>query len=285
MRFLTLFIIALTYLPASADSNHIIQSAKAIEAKHGGRVGVHIVLENGTAWSYRENERFPLNSTFKTLACATALAQQDAGTLTLQETVTVQPGDIVTWSPTFKNLVGKQVSLFDACTATLVMSDNAAVNILVREYGGPQTVTEYARSLGDNITRLDRYELALNSAIEDDPRDTTSPRAYVETLSKLLLGNALSAASREQLKAWMINTKVTGSLLRKHLPAGWVIADRSGAGDNGSRGIIAVIWPTRAKPFTIAIYMTNNSASFEERNKAIADIGKLLFEQLTAKHD
>ncbi|MDG4698994.1 class A beta-lactamase, partial [Providencia sp. CRE-3FA-0001] len=67
------------------------------------------------------------------------------------------------------------------------------------------------------------------------------------------------------------------SLLRSVLPEGWSIADRSGAGGFGSRGIIAAIWSNEQQPLIVAIYLTQTEASFDERNKAIAKIGREIF--------
>jgi len=96
-------------------------------------------------------------------------------------------------------------------------------------------------------------------------------------LHSILFGDVLSQASKVQLKQWMINNKVTGSLLRSVLPPNWTIADRSGAGGFGSRGITAVVWSDKRSPMIISIYLTQTTASFTERNKAIADIGKMIF--------
>lgn len=279
MRFLILFFILFTGSVTHAGERAVIEAAKAVEAQYGGRVGVHVAFADSSTWSYRAGERFPMMSTFKMLLCAAALSKSDDGKLDLDRKVLVEHSDIVTYSPVFKRLVGQQVSLFKACDATMITSDNAAANIMLKALGGPAAVTAFAREIGDKTTRLDRYELELNSAIEGDLRDTTTPRAYVETLNKLILGDVLTKRSREQLKSWMVSNTVTGALIRKHLPEGWIIADRSGAGENGSRGIIAVIWPPEKEPFIVAIYMTNTSASFKQRNEAIAIIGTELFKR------
>jgi len=75
----------------------------------------------------------------------------------------------------------------------------------------------------------------------------------------------------------MMDNKVSDSLLRSVLPRDWSIADRSGAWGFGSRGIAVVVWPGIRSPLIISIYLTQTSASFEERDKAIADIGKEIF--------
>ena len=47
------------------------------------------------------------------------------------------------------------------------------------------------------------------------------PAAMATTLRKLLTGELLTLASRQQLIDWMEADKVAGPLLRSALPAGW----------------------------------------------------------------
>lgn len=105
--------------------------------------------------------------------------------------------------------------------------------------------------------------------LEGDARDTTTPNAMVKSLHVLLFGNVLSDASKTQLKQWMMDNKVSDSLFRSVLPSNWAIADRSGAGGYGSRGITAVVWPETRPPLIICVYVTQTKASFDERNKRI----------------
>ena len=49
--------------------------------------------------------------------------------------------------------------------AAITYSDNGAMNQLLQILGGPQVVTSYARSLGDNKFNLVRTEPQLNTAI------------------------------------------------------------------------------------------------------------------------
>ncbi|MQK22582.1 class A beta-lactamase LEN-27, partial [Escherichia coli] len=95
----------------------------------------------------------------------------------------------------------------------------------------------------DQTSRLDRWETELNEARPGDVRDTTTPEAMARTLRNLLTGRVLSPASQQQLQRWMVEDKVAGPLLRSSLPAGWFIADKTGAGNRGSRGIIAALGP------------------------------------------
>jgi len=71
----------------------------------------------------------------------------------------------------------------------------------VREVGGPSGVTDFARTLGDTATRMDRLEPALNEAIPGDPRDTTTPRAFGTDYQKLVVDGALDSQARAPAKS------------------------------------------------------------------------------------
>ncbi|EOW6188136.1 serine hydrolase, partial [Escherichia coli] len=151
-----------------------------------------------------------------------------------------------------------------------------AANLLLTTIGGPKELTAFLHNMGDHVTRLDRWEPELNEAIPNDERDTTMPAAMATTLRKLLTGELLTLASRQQLIDWMEADKVAGPLLRSALPAGWFIADKSGAGERGSRGIIAALGPDGKPSRIVVIYTTGSQATMDERNRQIAEIGASL---------
>jgi beta-lactamase class A/beta-lactamase class A CARB-5 len=252
----------------------IVQAENALDARLGAAV---YDLEGGKSWEYRANERFPMTSTFKALACAALLAR---GNTTLGEKVIIDSDDLVPYSPITERFVGMQVTGSFLCQATLRTSDNTAANKVLELIGGPQAVTEFVRSLGDRTTQLDRWEPDLNEGTPGDVRDTTTPKAIAATLQSLIVGNTLKDANREKLTSWLVSNEVGEPLLRSAFPDDWVIADRTGAGGYGSRGIIAVAWPPGRKPLVIAIYLTETEASIEDRNFAIAGIGSAIVAEL-----
>nr|VUD30554.1 beta-lactamase [Raoultella sp. NCTC 9187] len=94
------------------------------------------------------------------------------------------------------------------CAAAITLSDNTAANLLLASVGGPQGLTAFLRRSGDQTSRLDRWETELNEALPGDARDTTTPQAMAKTLRNLLTSSVLSAASRQQLRSWMVDDKV-----------------------------------------------------------------------------
>ncbi|WP_331774580.1 class A beta-lactamase [Sulfurospirillum sp. 1612] len=251
----------------------------SIEKKLGARVGISVydVDMKKELWSYRGGSRFPLMSTFKTLACAKMLHDVEKKKLLLNPYTFIKKESLIEWSPITKNYIGKKFTLKQACSAMMTMSDNTAANIVLKKIGGPKALTLFMQTIGDNTTQLDRMEPDLNEALEGDVRDTTTPHAITQSLHLLLFGDVLSDSSKAQLKKWMMENKVANSLFRSVLPNNWVIADRSGAGGYGSRGITAIVWPKTHKPLIIAVYLTQTKASFDQRNKAIAQIGREIF--------
>ena len=149
-----------------------------------------------------------------------------------------------------------------------------AGNLLLANIGGPAGLTAFARGLGDNATRLDRTEPTLNEALPGDPRDTTSPNAMATTLSKLVLGTALSPASRAQLATWMVATKTGNDRLRAGLPKSWRVGDKTGTGERGTANDIAVIWPTGRAPMVMTVYLTGASGTAATKNAVIADVAR-----------
>jgi beta-lactamase class A len=136
-------------------------------------------------------------------------------------------------------------------------------------------LTAFMRSLGDTVSRLDRRETELNEATPGDPRDTTTPRAMLDMLRKIVLGSLLSASSREQLIAWLIANKTGNKRLRAGVPQGWRVGDKTGGGSNGAANDIAVIWPPDRAPILVAAYYAEARATDDERNAILAEVGRL----------
>lgn len=248
---------------------------RAIEAEVGGRFGV-AVLDTGSGHiaGHRLDERFPMCSTFKWVAAAKVLQRVDAGQEELQRRIRFGREVLLSHSPVTEQRVGGDgMTLAELCAATITVSDNAAGNLILDSFGGPAALTRYVRGLGDAVTRLDRNEPTLNESIPGDPRDTTSPRAIAGLLRKLLLGDALSAASRAQLRLWMEATETSDRRLRAGLPAGWRLASKTGTGPRGSTNDVGVYWPPDGRPpLVVAVYQTGSMAPLAALEAGIARV-------------
>ncbi|MDE9448947.1 class A beta-lactamase [Aliiroseovarius sp. Z3] len=272
-------------LPIGACAEPIIDAVRSIESDLGARVGFYMHdTQTGEVIAYAAEDRFPLNSTFKLLACGALLHRVEIGEASLTDTVRLQDVEFVEYSPALeahKQAGNLEVSLGNACGMMLSVSDNTAANIVLSALGGPDALTAYLRLIGDQTTRLDRRETELNAAVPGDPRDTTSPRAMAQSAEHLILGNALAPASRATLRAWLADHRVADALFRAALPSDWTIDDRTGAGGYGSRSIVAVIYPPGRLPVVASLFITETKASFARRNAAAARVGAAIVEHVT----
>lgn len=251
-----------------------------LEKEHGGRLGV-MVLNTGTNahFGHRIDERFAMCSTFKFLAAAALLKKVDAGKARLDQEIAYGEKDLLDYAPeTKKHVAEGHMRLGDLCAAAIQWSDNTAANLILKQIGGPAGFTRYARSIGDKVTRLDRTEPTLNTAVPGDPRDTTTPAAIAHTLEIVLTKGVLSAASVRQLEDWMIGDKVADARLRAGLPKDWSIGDKTGTGDNGTANVVAVIRPPNRKPLFAASYLTGSKGTPAERNAVHAEVGRVIGE-------
>ncbi len=265
---------------ARADAGTLAAAFARIEQESGGRLGVAVLdTRTGMQSGHRSDERFPMCSTFKLLAAAAILRRVDAGAEQLDRRVRYAAKDLVTYSPITEKHVADGMTLGELCDAAITLSDNTAGNLLLAALGGPGGITAFARSLGDDVTRLDRIEPELNEAIPGDPRDTTSPAAMTANLRSLLIGDALSASSRARLTAWLLANKTGDTRLRARLPAGWRVGDKTGLGANGTNNDVGVFWPPGRAPIVVSAYLTETAAvPSTQRDAAIAAVGHAVVE-------
>ena len=272
---------ALVLRPALAapdpGTDALVARIAALERRHGGRLGVAIIdTGNGRRVAHRGDERFPMCTTFKWLAVAAVLARVDRGEESLDRRIVFTPAEVVTYSPITESRTGEPgMSLAEVCQAALRLSDNTAGNLLLDRVGGPAGVTAFARSVGDQATRLDRRETMLNEATPGDPRDTTTPLAMAGAMQAVLLGDVLAAASRERLVTWMAASTTGTKRLKAGMPAGWRVVDKTGTSNNGVSNDLAIAWPPSRAPLLVAAYYAESPLDGDAREAVLAEVGRL----------
>jgi beta-lactamase class A len=269
---------------ASLTGDAALQDAEkklaGLEKQYGGRLGVMVLdTESNAHFGRRIEERFAMCSSFKWLAAACVLKRVDDGQDRLDRKVSYGEKDLMSYAPETKKHVNEGgMALGDLCAAAVEWSDNTAANLVLASFGGPKALTQFLRASGDKVTRLDRNEPTLNTAVPGDPRDTTSPQAMVSNLRNLLLGNLLSDASRQQLTAWMAGSQTGDKRLRAGLPTGWREGDKTGTGAHATANTVSIIWPSKGAPILAAVYYTASSASRDQQDGVHAEVGRILAE-------
>ena len=264
---------------------HFEARIAAIEQRTGGRIGVAALdTGSGKRLDYRSEERFPMCSTFKFVAAAAVLKRVDEGQEKLDRVVSYGAKDILEYAPVTKaHLKDGGMKLGALCAAAIEQSDNTAGNLLLDAIGGPPGLTNFVSGIGDHMTRLDRKEPELNSAIPGDERDTTTPAAMCADMQQLLLGRVLSESSRHQLEGWLRQNETGALMVRAGVPKTWTVGDKTGRGANGATNDVAIICPPDRAPILVAIYSIGSTSSAGDRAGTVAEAAHVVVEFLSPR--
>nr|WP_244515787.1 class A beta-lactamase [Actinopolyspora xinjiangensis] len=242
---------------------------RRLEHEFDARLGVYAVdTATGRELSYRADERFAYASTHKALAAGAVLRRTSLEGL--DEPITYDRADLVTYSPITKEHVDSGMSLRSVLDAAVRYSDNTAANLMFDELGGPEGLSAALREIGDTTTHVDRIEPDLNATEPGDIRDTSTPRALATSLRAFTVGNALPKDERALLNRMLRNSTTGDELIRAGAPDSWRVGDKSGAADYGTRNDIAVLWPPEGAPVVLAVLSDHPSRDAEYDNALLA---------------
>lgn len=247
-------------VPFQADrASRLEAKLRIIEAEAGGQLGVFALdTQTGSGLGRRQSERFGHCSSFKASLAAMVLQLDVEGIIAADELVRWTRDDLMAVSPFTTRRLETGATLRELAEFTQKYSDNAAANILLAKLGGPRALTAFWRRMGDEVSRLDRTEPALNNVPLGEMRDTTTPRAMATTLARMLYDGRLAAPAREPLKAWMHDTPTGVRRVRAGLPEGWHAGDKTGTSIWPGMGSLYVdigfIEPPGGAPLTFATY-------------------------------
>lgn len=255
-----------------------------IEQQHQARLGMFTIdTGSGKTVGYRKDERFPMLSTFKTLACAALLREHPLDTGYFDQIIHFTEAEVAAagGSAVTGPRVESGMSVSELCDAAITKSDNAAGNQLLKLLGGPQALTQFLRTLGDQVTHLDRWEPDLNTAIPGDERDTTTPAALAADYRALTVGDALAEPERRQLTTWLLASTTGATRIRAGLPAEWKTGDKTGTGDYGSANDVAVTWPVGSTaPIVIAVLTTHSDPTAQADSGLVAETTRQVVDML-----
>ncbi|ACU36123.1 class A beta-lactamase [Actinosynnema pretiosum subsp. pretiosum] len=226
-----------------------------LEERHGARLGVRVVdTGSGAAVGHRADERFPVCSLISAYAAGALLVANDWADGFFQQVITYERAELIGNSPVTGSRVDGGMTVAELCDAAIAHDDSTALNELLSLVGGPEAITAFAFALGDEQTRLDRWEPDLNAAEPGDERDTSTPGALAAGYRNLVLGTALEGArERAELRGWL---EGGGTVLRSVVPRGWVVGGKPGAAEYGTRCDAAIAWPPDRDPLVVVLMST-----------------------------
>jgi beta-lactamase class A len=265
-----------------------------IEKESGGTLGAAALLvETGETVAWNGEGHFPMQSVCKAPIGMAVLHEVDAGTLSLDTKVRVEPADLVPSgmrSPLrdAHPQGGVDVLLRELLRLSVEESDGTASDVLLRVLGGKPRAQAYLSSLGIEGMRIETTEGEIGRDYGAQYRSWASPLAAVRWLAALEQGKDLRPASRALLLGWMTATKTFPTRLKAGLPAGTEVAHKTGS--SGSRdGVtaatndIGIITLPDGRHLAVAVFLRDSKADAETRDAAIAKVAHAAWERATAK--
>lgn len=258
---------------------------RIIEAASGGILGVAILdTGSGAMLGLNRQARFAQCSTFKLSLAAMVLKRTEEGQIDPERRLSWSQDELLSVSPfTAENLVGGATAI-ELARAAQVFSDNTAANVLLRNFGGPEALTEFWRRIDDEASRLDRFEPQLNNVPPGELRDTATPEAAARTVARLCFGEVLSEENRALLRNWTSETRTGLKRVRAGLPEGWAAGDKTGTstwpGSGGLYADIGYAMPPGQAPITFAAYLRGRDPAktldAAQADQAFAGVGRVL---------
>jgi beta-lactamase class A len=274
--------------PDQSPAGRLAAELRLIEADAGGTLGVEIFdTVSGMSLGLNQDRRFGHASSFKFSLAALLLQRHAAGTIDADKHVMWSEADMLSPAPFSRERIATGATLRELARATQTTSDNPAANILLRQMGGPAGLTAFWRSIGDEASRMDRYEPENNLVPSSEFRDTATPAAMARNVAKIIYGDVLPEAERAELKGWMIETQTGVRRVRAGLPEGWVAGDKTGtsgligAAEYNYIDIGFAEGPKGQPPLTFACYFRARQTEDDMLPRgelALARVGKVIKE-------
>jgi beta-lactamase class A len=262
MRFIAVLLSLLAFAahPAAAASTPALsvleQQLSYIAANKSADIGIAALdLNSGEIVSVKGNTPFPMASTVKVAVAALYLAQVDHGRRSLDDRISGQSA---------RGLMRRM----------LVYSDNRATDILIRDLGGPGELDRWLRDNGVTGLRVDRNIAQLLAAKRDlwDKRDSSTPRAMVELLSKIYKAELIKPASRNYLLDVMGQCETGKNRIKALLP-GVPIEHKTGT-LNGYASDVGFLSMPDGRRVAVAIFTRGGG----DRPRTIAETARAIYD-------
>lgn len=282
----------------------------------GGVVGVSAVhVESQKRISVNGRERFPMASAYKIPIAVQLMTLVDRGELAWDRMVEIRETDLRPGSGVLAKLFDKPglaVSLRNLFEIMMVVSDNTATDLLLSIAGGPGAVTRRMRAVGitdidvsrsvfemiaasSGVQRLppdatparfDRLEREADPGLkkkmrrefESDGRDTATPDAVVSLLQGIYRGDFLRPESAGMLLDAMRRSQTGEARLKGMLPSGTPVAHKSGTLGGSTNDVGIITLPEDGGHVAIAIFVKTSKKEATEREKAIAEIARAVYD-------
>ena len=257
--------------------------AQIAQAAHGPVGAAVQIVEGGAVISLNGSRRFPMQSVYKLPIGMAVLHDVDLGRLTLSQPIRIAPGEFAApsrHSPLRdQNPHGVTRTVGELLGAMMTVSDGTASDVLLKRVGGPAQVTKYLRGLGIKNMVVATSESAMAGSEQVQYQNWSTPDAMASLLCALQLGRGLSSASRHLLLSLMTATPTGPHQLKGLLPAGTVVAHKTG-GSGTVNGLTratndaGLITLPDGRHLSVVVFVSDTRADTATRDRIIARIAR-----------
>ncbi|MDJ0508988.1 MAG: serine hydrolase [Crocosphaera sp.] len=211
-------------IPVSEELNALKEKIQKLDAKYPNvkPQAWFIDLDNGAYVSYHGTESIPAASTIKIPVLVAFFQEVDAGNIHLDQMLTMNKEEMVSGSGDMQYMqVGKKFPALEVARKMIVISDNTATEMLIKQIGGKEVLNKRFQEWGMKQTEI-------NNILPDlEGTNKTSSEDLSKLLARIERGDLISARSRDRLITIMEGTR-TRTLLPQGLEKQANIAHKTG---------------------------------------------------------
>lgn len=287
-------LVALFLLSVSAYADSTLNNQiREVAATAQGRVGVACSLPGSRLdCNFNQNARMPMQSVYKLPIAMAMLSAIERGKVTLETEVRVLPSDLISTdqhSPLqdAHPQANIDVSIRELLRLAVAESDGVASDVVLRALGGASVVNAYVRSLGIRGIQIQDTEKTLGRDVNAQYRNYAEPSAMVALLRLLADRSPLSPEHTALLLRWMTETETGAKRLKGLLPAGTVLAHKTGtsgqtAGITQATNDVGLITLPDGRQLALAVFVSDSPADQATREAVIAKICHAIWEAAVA---
>ena len=320
MRAIACFLTATSLLAAAVDPTiaRLQQQIEFVSHATDGVVGVSAThIETGKTVSVHGAEGFPMASAFKVPVAVQLMTMVEAGQLTLDKMITLGPQDLHPGSGKLSELMfhpGVALSVENLMELMLVISDNSAADLCLREAGGGDAVTARMKSLGLPGIRVDRPTALLisdwvgaknippeaqwsrdmwdqlynripnNEHMQArrtqmrDPRDTATPDDMTRLLVHIWRKDLFSPGNANELLGMLERCQTGKARIKGMLPQGTDVAHKTGTLGGVANDVGVITLPNGLGHIAISVFTKASTKSEYAEEKAVAEVARTVYD-------
>lgn len=281
-------------------------------------VGVSALhIESGRYVSFHGTQPFPQASAVKVPIAIQIMALASEGKLQLDKMISLRPADLHPGSGRITDLLfhpGVALSIENIMELAIVISDNSAADLMLREAGGAAAVTARMKTLGLDGIRVDRSiamlladwggiktvppesewtpamwdrlfnavpeseHMAARRAQTRDPRDTSTPADMTKLLARIYRKDLFSQPWGTKMWEVMERCQTGKTRIKGMLPQGTEVAHKTGSLGGVVNDVGVITLPGNAGHVALSIFTKGSSRPEEVSEKTVAEISRTIYD-------